>query len=62
MLDHVVESLLELVVDGLALLLLPDELVLQLVDLQGDSLHVHLTIFSPALSILAHKEFVGKYQ
>jgi len=52
LLDHVVESLLELVVDGLALLLLPDELVLQLVDLQVDSLHVHLTILSPALSIL----------
>ena len=58
MLDHVVESLLELVVDGLALLLLPDQLVLQLVDLQVDSLNIHLTVLSPALSILARKEII----
>ena len=62
MLDHVVEGLLELVVDGLALLLLPDQLVLQLVDLQVDSLNVHLTILSPALSILARKEIIRMYQ
>ena len=51
-LHHVVECLLELVVDGLALLLLPDELVLELVDLQVDSLHVHLAVLGAALSVL----------
>ena len=51
-LHHVVECLLELVVDGLALLLLSDELVLELVDLQVDSLHVHLAVLGPALSVL----------
>ena len=56
-LNHVVERLLEFVVDGLALLLLPDQLVLQLVDLQVDTLHIHLTVLRPALSILPHKEF-----
>ena len=53
--DHVVEGLLELVVDGLALLFLADQLVLQLVDLEVDPLHVHLPILSPALSILSQE-------
>ena len=57
MLDHVVEGLLELIVDGLALLLLPDQLVLQLIDLEVDSLNIHLTVLSPALGILAHKDY-----
>ena len=51
-LNHVVERLLEFVVDGLALLLLPDQLVLQLVDLQVDPLHIHLTVLGPALGVL----------
>ena len=53
--DHVVEGLLKLVIDCLALLLLADQLVLQLVDLEVDPLHVHLPVLSPALSILRQK-------
>ena len=51
-LNHVVERLLEFVVDGLALLLLPDQLVLQLVDLEVDPLNVHLSVLCTTLGIL----------
>ena len=55
-LHHVVEGLLQLVVDGLALLLLADELVLELVDLQVDPLHVHLAVLRPALRVLGENK------
>jgi len=62
LLDHVIKGLLELIINGLALLLLPDQLILQLVDLQVDSLDIHLTVLSPALSVLAHKENIRMYR
>ena len=54
-LNHVVERLLEFVVDGLALLLLPDQLVLQLVYLEVDPLDVHLPVLGPALCVLSQE-------
>ena len=55
--DHVVKGLLKLIVDCLALLLLANQLVLQLVNLEVDPLHVHLPILGPALRIL-NQEFI----
>ena len=51
-LNHIIEGLLKIVVDGFALELLSYQLVLQLVNLQVDPLHIHLTVLGSALRIL----------
>ena len=51
-LNHIIESLLKIVVNGFALELLCYQLVLQLVNLQVDPLHIHLPVLGSALRIL----------
>ena len=51
-LNHIIEGLLKIVVNGFALELLSYQLVLQLVNLQVDPLHIHLTVLGSAFRIL----------
>ena len=51
-LNHIIEGLLKIVVNGFALELLSYQLILQLVNLQVDPLHIHLTVLGSALRIL----------
>ena len=56
--NHIIESFLKFIVNSFAFLLLCDKFILQLVNLKMNSLHIHLSIFCPALGILRLKEFV----
>ena len=51
-LNHIIEGLLKIVVNGFALELLSYQLVLQLVNLQVDPLDVHLSVLSATFSVL----------
>ena len=51
-LNHIIESLLKIVVNGFALELLCYQLVLQLVNLKVDPLNVHLSVLGATLGVL----------